>query len=114
MEMFRVVHEANGLIYSRAWLQIRLARNGQALSDALPAYGLYDAVSKHYNDGVSKPPLLSPPSTSILSDCDTPSPLGSHRTIFDHEEFRRMANNGEIFHIVDSYKNLVSSHSNPL
>ncbi|KAL2522760.1 hypothetical protein Fot_26683 [Forsythia ovata] len=53
------------------------------LSDALPAYGLYYAVSKHYNDAVSKPPPLSLPSTSILSDFDTPSPLGSPHTIFD-------------------------------
>ncbi|KAL2499685.1 Protein of unknown function (DUF1685) [Abeliophyllum distichum] len=55
------------------------------LLDALPAYGLYHEVSKHYNDAVSKPPPLSPPSTSnsILSDFDTPSPLGSPHTIFD-------------------------------
>ncbi|CAI9758803.1 unnamed protein product [Fraxinus pennsylvanica] len=56
------------------------------LSDTLPAYGLYYSVSKNYNDTVSNPPPLSPPSTSIVSDRDTPSPLGSPPTIFDPED----------------------------
>ncbi|CAA3015944.1 uncharacterized protein LOC111367858 [Olea europaea var. sylvestris] len=53
------------------------------LSDTLPAYGLYYSVSKNYNDTVTRPPPLFPPSTSILSVCDTPSPHGSPNTIFD-------------------------------
>lgn len=52
----------------------------QRLSDTFPAYGLYYAVNKHYNDSVLKPAALASPST--VSDSDTPSPLGSPHTIF--------------------------------
>lgn len=55
----------------------------QRLSDTFPAYGLYYAVSKNYSDTVSKPPSLSSPLSSTISDCDTLSPVGSpHTTIF--------------------------------
>ena len=51
----------------------------QRLSDTLPALGLYYAVSKNYNETVSK----SASSPSAASDCDSiPSPLGSPHAIF--------------------------------
>ncbi|EPS66159.1 hypothetical protein M569_08616, partial [Genlisea aurea] len=53
------------------------------LSDTLPAYGLYYAVNKQYNDAVAKPPLPISPSAS---ECETPSPLGSPLTIFSPGE----------------------------
>ncbi|KAK4416197.1 hypothetical protein Salat_2445200 [Sesamum alatum] len=56
----------------------------QRLSDTFPAYGLYYAVNKQYNDGASKtPPPPSSPFPPSPSECDTPSPLGSPHTIFD-------------------------------
>ncbi|RVW55379.1 uncharacterized protein LOC117919386 [Vitis riparia] len=51
----------------------------QRLSDTLPALGLYKAVNKQYFDTVAK--SLSP-SSSTMSECDPPSPLGSPHTIF--------------------------------
>lgn len=55
----------------------------QRLSDTFPAYGLYYAVNKHYNDVVlSKAPPLSSPISSTISDCNTPSPLGSPHAIY--------------------------------
>lgn len=48
------------------------------LSDTLPALGLYYAVNKHY----SKPSISSSSVSSIASDCDTCSPLGSPHTIY--------------------------------
>ena len=51
----------------------------QRLSDTLPALGLYYAVSKNYNETVSK----SASSPSAASDCDSiPSPIGSPHAIF--------------------------------
>ncbi|RAL46716.1 hypothetical protein DM860_004995 [Cuscuta australis] len=53
------------------------------LSDTFPAYGLFYAVNKHYNDTVSK---TAPSSSSSVSDCDSPSgspsSSGSPPTIF--------------------------------
>lgn len=54
----------------------------QRLSDAFPAYGLYYAVNKHYNDSILKPAALASPPSSTVSDSDTSSPLGSPHTIF--------------------------------
>lgn len=55
----------------------------QRLYDTFPAYGLYYAVNKYYNDTVSKAPPLSSPISSTVSECDTPSPLGSPHAIYD-------------------------------
>ena len=54
------------------------------LSDTLPALGLYYAVNKQYVDAVTK---SSSPSSSTVSDCDPPSPLGSPHTIFGPGNF---------------------------
>ncbi|XP_011069489.1 uncharacterized protein LOC105155313, partial [Sesamum indicum] len=60
------------------------AEMDQRLSDTFPAYGLYYAVNKQYNDAASKtPPPPSSPLSPSQSECDTPSPLGSPHTIFD-------------------------------
>ncbi|XP_019185526.1 PREDICTED: uncharacterized protein LOC109180423 [Ipomoea nil] len=48
------------------------------LSDAFPAYDLFYAVNKRYNNSVSKSQCVS----SNLSDYGTPSPSGSPRAIF--------------------------------
>lgn len=56
----------------------------QRLSDTLPALGLYKAVNKQYFDTVAK--SLSP-SSSTMSECDPPSPLGSPHTIFGPGNF---------------------------
>ncbi|PSS21281.1 Eukaryotic translation initiation factor 3 subunit A like [Actinidia chinensis var. chinensis] len=47
----------------------------QRLSDTFPALGLYYAVNKRYNDDVSK-------SSSSVSDCGSPSSVGSPHNIF--------------------------------
>ncbi|CAK7337672.1 unnamed protein product [Dovyalis caffra] len=55
----------------------------QRLSDTFPALELYYAVNKNYNDhSVSKPVVTATPSSSTVSDCESPSPLGSPRPIF--------------------------------
>ncbi|KAG8384384.1 hypothetical protein BUALT_Bualt04G0112500 [Buddleja alternifolia] len=58
----------------------------QRLSDTFPAYGLYYAVNKQYNDAVSRPRPALPPSSAALSpapsECDSASPLGSPHTIY--------------------------------
>ncbi|KAI4327455.1 hypothetical protein L6164_019914 [Bauhinia variegata] len=59
----------------------------QRLSDTLPALGLYLAVNKKYNDSLlvsSKSNITTASSSSsTVSDCETPSPLGSpHTAIF--------------------------------
>lgn len=55
----------------------------QRLSDTFPAYGLYYAVNKYYNDAVfSKALPQSSPISSTVSDCDTLSPLGSPHAIY--------------------------------
>ncbi|KAL0377713.1 UNVERIFIED_CONTAM: hypothetical protein Sradi_3076800 [Sesamum radiatum] len=60
------------------------AEMDQRLSDTFPAYGLYYAVNKQYNDAASKtPPPPSSPLSPSQSECDTPSPLGSPHAIFD-------------------------------
>ncbi|KAK6128976.1 hypothetical protein DH2020_037283 [Rehmannia glutinosa] len=51
----------------------------QRLSDTFPAYGLYYAVNKQYNDAVSKP--SSSPLSSVQSESDAVSPIGSPHTI---------------------------------
>ncbi|XP_027075099.2 uncharacterized protein [Coffea arabica] len=58
----------------------------QRLSDTFPAYGLFYAVNKNYNDTVSKHITLALPFSSTASDCDTPSPLDSPHNIFDPGE----------------------------
>lgn len=55
----------------------------QQLSDTFPAYELYYSVNKHYKDAVNKSsPVITSPMPSTVSDCDSPSPLGSPVTIF--------------------------------
>lgn len=51
----------------------------QRLSDTFPAYGLFNAVNKHYADTLSKTSSLS----SVISDCEMRAPPGSPHTIVD-------------------------------
>ncbi|KAH8508498.1 hypothetical protein H0E87_010565 [Populus deltoides] len=54
----------------------------QRLSDTFPALELYYAVNKNYHDHSVSKPFTDTSSSSMASDCDSLSPLGSPHNIF--------------------------------
>ncbi|KAJ6735411.1 INSERTASE putative (DUF1685)-RELATED [Salix purpurea] len=52
------------------------------LSDTFPALELYYAVNKNCYDHSASKPFIDTPSSSMASDCDSLSPMGSPHNIF--------------------------------